>query len=201
MKIRWKRLSLSLVWRKAGNSKDILHFQSLKLRPVTLAGSIWERAISLGVQSSSEERIWNTSQLLQIKWTLKCSLQGISAHRVQNVHPRVITSLSPCSPIFGAQSCLVLSKRICRVPVQPQKSISAGMADSKFTASRRKKIRKPGLFKVTNFASWVQLLMGGRRLKENQSLSACNMWVVSTLTEWQYHYLVWHRVSWYLVWG
>lgn len=107
-----------------------------------------------------------------------------SAHRIQNMHPRVITSLPPCSPIFGAQPCLALSSRMCRMPGQPQKSISAGMFDSKFTARRGKKIRKPGLFKVINFASWVQLLInhGGRRLKENQPLSACSVWGAPTLS-------------------
>lgn len=84
--------------------------------------------------------------------------------------------------------------------VQPQKSISAGIFNSKFTSRRReKKNRKPGLFKSIRFASWVQLLInhGGKKTERKSIITSLQCGVAPTLSiRVQCHCLVWHWVSW-----
>lgn len=142
-------------------------------------GSTWDKATSWGFQSSSEGRTWNTSKFMQMAWTgfpQKCSLQRISTEHVQN------TEHAPLRDYF---SSLLPSFWSTAMPCPFWESLQDASTDSEqyFSQNRtygrfdihcqkKEKIKKPGLFKVINFASWVQLLItgGGGERSERKSM-------------------------------
>lgn len=103
--------------------------------------------------------------------------------------------LPPRSPIFGAQPCLALSKRMCSL----RKAFQLEYSIQNLLPEEGKKPRKPGLFKSIHFALWVQLLInhGGKKTGRKSINTSLQCGVAPTLSiRVQCHCLVWHWVSW-----